>query len=415
MLEKKTIMKILHVISQAPDFTGSGKYVQAVLKCAAVQGHDNFLVAGVQGEFALDSSIIQPEKTLFVRFDGKTLGYPLPGMSDVMPYKSSIFSMLTLQQANAYEKAFEKTIRKAVAVFNPDIIHSHHLWIVSSVACRAAPEVPIVATCHGTCLRQHSLCRRLGEKAGSACRKICRIMALSNVQKQEIMRVHKIPGDRIDVVGGGYNDDLFYYEEKLLDGPVELLYAGKLSSSKGVPWLLEALRKVKTGSWRLHLAGEGSGTQKQHCLDLAEAFGDKVVVHGALSHEDLALLMRKSHVFVLPSFFEGLPLVLLEALASGCRVVTTSLPGTREVLGCSGSSMVKLIDLPVLETIDSPFTKDLADLENSLAEALDALIDKVRSSPEPDLKTAQELAGQYRWGKVFSRIERVYQKAKPGP
>ena len=66
-------MRILHILSQTPDFTGSGKYIQAIMKCAAGKGHDNFLVAGIQGNFFLDSSIISPENTLFVRFKSKEL------------------------------------------------------------------------------------------------------------------------------------------------------------------------------------------------------------------------------------------------------------------------------------------------------------------------------------------------------
>ncbi|MDZ7663922.1 MAG: glycosyltransferase [Desulfotignum sp.] len=48
---------------------------------------------------------------------------------------------------------------------------------------------------------------------------------------------------------------------------------------------------------------------------------EKAIYHGPLSHDDLGDLLRHAHVFVLPSFYEGLPLVLMEALACGCRLV----------------------------------------------------------------------------------------------
>jgi hypothetical protein len=206
-------MKILHIISQAPDFTGSGKYIQAVLKCSAESGHDNFLVAGVQsnelqGDFVLNSEIIPYEKTMFVRFNGigfksVDLDYPLPGMSDVMPYKSTIFSTLTPAQIADYENTFARVIKEAADKFKPDIIHSHHLWIVSALTRELLPDIPMVTTCHGTCLRQFALCENIGRRISPAIKKIDRIMALSNYQKQQIMQIHNIDSEKIDVVGGG--------------------------------------------------------------------------------------------------------------------------------------------------------------------------------------------------------------------
>ncbi len=121
--------------------------------------------------------------------------------------------------------------------------------------------------------------------------------------------------------------------------------------------------------------------------------------------------MRRSHVFILPSFFEGLPLVLMEALASGCRIITTSLPGTLEVLGEKESSMVKLVPLPVLETIDSPYEKDMGGLEQDLARIIEKVVNKVMANRQPNMSAALEITENYTWGKVFSRIETVYRKA----
>jgi len=308
----KREMKILHIISQAPDFTGSGKYLQAILKCAAEKGGDNFLVAGVQDDFSLDNRIIPCEKTMFVRFNGMDLEYPLPGMSDVMPYKSTIFSTFTPSQTNSYEMAFKRVIQKAAKEFKPEIIHTHHLWLVSAVARDLLPNIPMVTTCHGTCLRQFSLCCTLGTKAGRSCKKIDRIMALSNYQKEEIIRIHNIPSEQIDVVGGGYDETLFCFAQKIPPPPVEILYAGKLSYSKGLPWLLKSLKRIYSYPWHLHIAGSGSGGEELKSLELAEALGDKVTIHGALSHRELADLMRQVHLFVLPSFFEGLPFARVE-------------------------------------------------------------------------------------------------------
>ncbi len=404
-------MKILHLISQTPDFTGSGKYLQALLSCAAENGHQNYLVAGVQGDFSLTSHLIPRENTLFVKFNTPALPFALPGMSDVMPYSSTVFSQMTVSQVCQYENTFKKTIKRAVKQFKPDIIHSHHLWIMTATACGVAPDIPMVTTCHGTCLRQYANCGDLTGHTKNRCRKINRIMALSHHQKQEITTLYQVDSRNIDVVGIGFNDVLFHPGPKPSTKSVELLYAGKLCQAKGLPWLLTVLKKQRHLPWRLHLAGDGSGPEKEMCLQRARDLGNRVVIHGPLPHQELAQLMRDTHIFVLPSFFEGVPLVLMEALACGCRVITTTLPGTREVLGHTSSPMISWVKLPLLETVDRPFEKDMNLLDKRLEKALTDAISQVINNPTHNLKMSPELTKSHTWKQVFIRVEKVYQKA----
>jgi len=402
-------MRILHIISQAPDFTGSGKFIQQILVHSGHTGHDNFLVAGVQRDFSLPEGLIQTGRCIFVRFDGKDLDFPVPGMSDVMPYESRVFSRMTPQELAAYEQVFETKIRQALDRFAPDIIHTHHLWIVSAIARRLGPGIPMITSCHGTCLRQHVLCPEIGKKITPDLKQIDHVIALSQSQKQEIVRTIGIDPQSIHVVSGGYNDACFFHAPKVFDGVVELVYAGKLSRAKGVPWLLNSLAKIRHLPFRLHLAGNSSDREKARCLALAGALKEKVIYHGPLSHDDLGTLLRKSHVFVLPSFYEGLPLVLMEALACGCRLVTTALPGVIELLADDDNPMVRLLDLPPLEAIDTPYEADMPELEIRLASVLAQTIQEVQTHPEPDWDYACTKSFPYTWEKIFSKIDRVYQ------
>ena len=70
--------------------------------------------------------------------------------------------------------------------------------------------------------------------------------------------------------------------------------------------------------------------------------------------EDLARVLRSSQVFVLPSFFEGLPRVVLEALACGCRIVVTDLPGIDSWLSpeLEENGFVERVKLPRLVRVD---------------------------------------------------------------
>ena len=404
-------MRILHVLSQKPDFTGSGKYVQEMILQGRAKGHDAFLVAGVSAGFAMPQGLIEPERCRLVRFDGHDIGFPVMGMSDVMPYPSTVCSSLDRLQLIEYQTAFRRVVGAAVADFRPDVIHSNHLWMVTAVTRDVAPGIPLVTTCHGSCLRQHRLCPDLGRSLLDRLRRIDRVIALFGQQKREITDLLGVGPERVDVVSGGYNELCFYAEESPTDaGTVQLLYAGKLDSSKGVPWLLRSLKRVE-GPWHLHLVGSGSGAEGEGCLRLAAELGDRVTVHGVLSHRELGALMRRSDIFVLPSFFEGLPLVLLEALACGCSIITTDLPGARELFGQSPPRMVRMVALPPLETVDRPFKADEPLLERRLADALREGVADVVACLEPDMDYVRRVTEPYGWRGIFARVEEVYRSA----
>jgi glycosyltransferase involved in cell wall biosynthesis len=405
-------VRILHVLSQKPDFTGSGKYVQEMILQGRARGHEPFLVAGVSAGFSMPPGLIEPAGCRLVRFDGHDLDFPVMGMSDVMPYPSTVCSSLTRLQLVEYRAAFRRVVASAVSDFRPDVIHSNHLWMVTAETREAAPHIPLVTTCHGSCLRQHRLCPDLGRSLREALRRIDRIIALFGQQKREIVDLLDVDPDRVDVVSGGYNELCFFSGDNPADtGTVRLLYAGKLDSSKGVPWLLRSLRRVE-GNWHLHLGGGGSGAERDLCLRLAAEHGDRVTVHGVLSHRELGALMRESDIFVLPSFFEGLPLVLLEAMACGCRIVTTDLPGSRELFGESPPPMVRMVELPPLETVDRPFKADEPLLELRLSQALRDAVADVTGGAEPDRDYVRRVTEPFSWQGIFARVEGVYESAR---
>jgi len=114
---------------------------------------------------------------------------------------------------------------------------------------------------------------------------------------------------------------------------------------------------------------------------------------------------RRGHEnFLLPH----LPLVVLEALASGCRVVTTALPGVVEVLGGCDPEAILMVPRPRLLGQDTPHPEDEAGFVRDLAAALERQILAAREAPEVDRQTVAELLDYYSWSQVFARVEQVY-------
>lgn len=406
-------MRILHIISQTPDFTGSGKFVQHIIAQAGARGHDNFLLAGTQADFKVPRTLVKKERVIQVKFDGVDLPYPLAGMSDAMPYESTVFSTMSDEDFDLYKKRFQESIALALDRFQPDLVHTHHLWVVTGLVRELIQgSVPMVTTCHGTCLRQHGLCPQISRTLIPCLKGIDSVMALNSSQQKEIMELLGYTKGQVPVMAGGYDHLLFRKRAKPDQGRVELVYAGKLCRAKGVPWLLKSLGKIKEIPFRLHLAGEGAGWEKKECLDLAGGLGERVVFHGALNHKDLARLMGDSHLFVLPSFFEGVPLVLMEALACGCRLLATELPGVREILSPADGKMIQMIPLPPLKTIDQPHESDEPILEERLAEYLKQAMESILSDPRPDNHLIAKRTRDHTWEKVFFRIEKVYRAAQ---
>jgi len=403
-------MKILHIISQHPESTGSGFYLQNIIRKSTDAGNQNHLVAGISGRELPLLDGIKKEEFSPVRFGEADLDFAIPGMSDVMPYPSSRFSELAPDQIKIYKKIFSEKISQAIQSFSPDIIHSHHLWLVSSVTRKIAANIPLVTSCHSTDLRQFVQCPHLRRQVLPYCRDIDRILSLSRSQAEDIQQLYGINKQQIDIVGGGYDENLFTMGTKKQPPPVHLLYAGKLSFAKGVDWLLHSVSDLKSMGVQLHLAGSGSGEEARTCHELAAKSDVPVHVHGRLDQQELAGLMRYCHIFILPSFYEGLPLVLLEALASGCRIITTDLPGCRELLGSSSPDLVQFITLPTMKKIDRPDPEDWEILRDRLKAAVTVMAERVQISPTPEKESIHPITILSSWEEIFRKISISYKK-----
>jgi glycosyltransferase involved in cell wall biosynthesis len=402
-------LKILHVLGQRPDSTGSGIYLQSMMREAAKRGHDNFMIAGIQPGSAPELHGIALEQCRFVRFGGEDIPFLIPGMTDIMPYPSTRFADLSAGDIEIYETVFTRVLTETVTRFKPDIIHTHHNWLVSSLARRLFPNIPVVTTCHGTDLRQFQNCPHLREKVLHGCRHLDAAMVLSGDQKAYMEKNYGLSPEKVVITGAGYNDKVFFAPEaRPRPQPVQLVYAGKLSNAKGLPWLLESLKTIETPAWRLHIAGGGSGREKEDCVRMATELGERVRLHGLLPQARLADIFKQSHIFILPSLFEGLPLVVLEALASGCRLIATDLPGVLAVADNLKTDYISLVQTPRLRNMDQPYPEDLPAFVQNLTQAIEIQLSKAVQNPQIDISLIESTLAAFTWQGIFARVQKVY-------
>nr|WP_321502560.1 glycosyltransferase family 4 protein [uncultured Dethiosulfovibrio sp.] len=394
------------MLSQRPESTGSGLYVRSLIEEGTKAGHDMYLVAAESLNHRLIDPPVPKSKSTIVEFGSDRLPFEIPGMSDVMPYAHTRFRDMTDEQIVAYRKVFSDALIKSVDLFKPHIIHCHHLWIVTSLTAKTFPSFPVVATCHGSDLRQIRSLPRLRPYVSEGCSSLDGIMALTDAQRFEISSLIPLEMDKITVTGGGYRKDLFFPGDTPLTPPVRIAYAGKISSAKGIPWLVEALKAINL-PWELHVAGSGEGEDGAICTELLRSLGSNVVLYGNVTPAKVGEIMRMSHLFALPSLHEGLPLVLLEALASGCRVVATELPGVKEVIKNLDQDYWSTVAVPLTENGERPLKREEPSFKEGLRSSLIAQMERVSEGNQPiDLS----LSG-FEWSSVFKRTEKAYEEA----
>ncbi|MCG9884009.1 MAG: glycosyltransferase [Cyanobacteria bacterium] len=145
--------------------------------------------------------------------------------------------------------------------------------------------------------------------------------------------------DRLHIIHCGVNPDLF--EPVDHQGPGRnLLYCGRLAAVKGLPILLESLAQLRDAlpDVRLNLIGDGPDRPLLERMVQDLGLGDRVHFLGYRSQDEVRAALQQTDIFVLPSFAEGVPVSLMEAMAAGVPVVTTHIAGVAELVedGVSG-------------------------------------------------------------------------------
>lgn len=173
---------------------------------------------------------------------------------------------------------------------------------------------------------------------GPVLRRAAGVIVLSPEQRDHVVERYRVRPERITVIPNGVDASFGAIAVNRRPAPADralrVLFVGRLEAQKNVRRLLDALALTRE-PMDVRLVGDG---ELRAALEgrAAELGLDHVRFVGARHGAELASDYAWADVFVLASDKEGMPLVLLEAMAAGLAVVATDVPGTRELVGDTG-------------------------------------------------------------------------------
>jgi glycosyltransferase involved in cell wall biosynthesis len=216
------------------------------------------------------------------------------------------------------------------------------------------------------------------------------VIVFDEDQKRALAEKYSVSLSRIDVVPNGVEQQFFSEPHDLHLKP-RLLFVGRLSPQKNLEQLLQALKGI-SGRIETHIVGDGNlSTQFKKTASHLKL--KNLTFHGRLDGDDLVAQYKRSDFFVLPSEREGMPLVLLEAMAAALPIVGTDVPGIRNLVDDQNGCLVPLHD------------------DRAMAAAiLDLTSDEKRYARKS--RRAHVVAQRYTWEHVVADCNGIYTRVR---
>lgn len=278
-----------------------------------------------------------------------------------------------------------------------DIVDAHsHLFWTSALAVRAAVDSgkPAITTVHGV-FAQRDWLANLSQRAyilsvaSWALRHSSRVVCLTESDADEIAQLG-VGRSKIRVIPTAVDPDVYRTRKKEKSGTI--VWGGRLVPEKGLETLLQAITILKRKR-TVRLLIIGNGPSRNKLVGSAHKLGitDSVTFIPNLPRPKLAEVLSETGVFVIPSLKEGLPLTMLEAMASSNAIAASRLPSIEGVLGEAGAYF----------TPGNP---------NEIADVLSTLLGDDRSRRRKGEMARELIERRFSWRAVLPALEELYEE-----
>ncbi|MGH7639673.1 MAG: glycosyltransferase family 4 protein [Candidatus Dormibacteria bacterium] len=256
---------------------------------------------------------------------------------------------------------------------------------------RHPPSAPLIFTANHTYRTAHGrrlAARPLGSIEARAYRFAEHVISISPSTAASLTRDYGVPTERVSVIPVGVDTNWLRCGGDMAARDT-LLFVGRLVPIKGIPEFIALFRELVRSQPGLRAQICGEGPLREPAQQAAQEFGGRLAVSGRVSEEELAELYRRSLLLVVPSRYEGLGQVALEAMASGTPVLATDVPGLTDLRG-GGVDLVPFGD------------------QEALLQAAKAILDDPRRWQEMAQAARATVEERYSWAVVGPRVAEVY-------
>ena len=304
---------------------------------------------------------------------------------------------------NKYTEAFSHTLRGVLLArrIRPDIVHFHAIGPSLFVPLARLLGMKVVMTHHGPDYRRAKwgwlakTVLKLGERLG--CKYANQVIAISSGVKTQIKKkfgknAHLIPNG---IALPERSKESIHIKSLGLTRSKYILAVARFVPEKGLHNLISAFSNLQT-NWKLVIAGDADHeTAYSRQLKSQAADNSNVVLTGFIQGEALNEIYSHAALFVLPSYYEGLPIALLEALSYGLSVLVSDIAPNKEV-GLDENRY-----FPVGN-------------EEALTKKLDDQIRKGTLSKEEQAKQIEMVRQRYNWDNIAEQVLQVYKNTLAG-
>jgi glycosyltransferase involved in cell wall biosynthesis len=213
------------------------------------------------------------------------------------------------------------------------------------------------------------------------------VIAFSQEQASLLRHKYGVDLNKVHIIPNAISEEFFLSREYVpSNNRLELLYVGRLARQKRVDRLIEAVALLRVPA---HLTVVGDGDARADLETMVKSAGVRGVSFvGYKSPEEVRAFCERSHMLLISSDREGMPLSVLEAMAAGLPIVGSNVMGIRELVEGAG----------VL--VDEPYPQ-------SFATAVEAL-QKNPSQMTEFSRLSRSRAGEYTWPNLVKKLDALY-------
>ncbi|MBN1903175.1 glycosyltransferase family 4 protein [Candidatus Sumerlaeota bacterium] len=318
-------MRILVINYEFPPLGGGGGEVSKYLSEGyARRGHDVKILTARWGSLSARETL---QERLFIRRIFAFRKQP----DNCTPIRMAAFMFMALPEAF-----------KIARQWKPDIVHCHFMVPVTPVGffLKILFHIPFIVTLHGGDVPGHQPAqtakyfRFIKGFLGMILKRADGVVSVSEPLRR--LAGKSFPDIPIILIPNGVDVDLYHPLETLeREEEIKFIFSGRFNREKRLDILLEAIKHlILIGRKGFKVCLAGAGPLEKDLLNKARDWNllETVRFTGWLAREKVAEELRKSHVFILPSEKEGMPVACLQAMASGLPVIGTRIPGIMQII-----------------------------------------------------------------------------------